>query len=247
VENALLVGLSRQMALVRELDVIANNIANVGTNGFKARSSRFAEYISPSARADTFPTGDRRLSYVIDKGTPIDLSMGTLERTGNPLDIALDAGNYLAVQTPQGERYTRAGALGINARGQLVTQSGHPVLGEGGPIVFGESESNPRIAPDGTVSSDQGQRGRIRQVRFADPASLRSEGENVFSAAAPGQPAGPQARLETGAFERSNVKAVVEMTRLVEVQRAYQNVSSLLARTDELRAKAITRLADQQS
>lgn len=245
-ENALLVSLSRQMALARELDVIANNVANVGTNGFKARSARFNEYISPSARADTFQTPDRRLSYVIDKGTPIDLSLGTIERTGNPLDVALQADNYFAVQTPQGERYTRAGSLGINARGQLVTQAGQPILGEGGPIVFGSTESNPRIAADGTVSSDQGQRGKIRIVRFDNPRALASEGTNLFSSTTAAQPAGPQARLETGAFERSNVKAVSEMTRLVEVQRAYQTMSSLMAKTDELRAKAITRLADQQ-
>jgi flagellar basal-body rod protein FlgF len=247
VENALLVGLSRQMALARELDVIANNVANVGTNGFKARSARFSEFVSPGARADTFPSADRRLSYVIDKGSPIDLSSGAIERTGNPLDIALQADNYLVVQTPQGERYTRAGSLDINARGQLVTQSGQPVLGDGGPIVFGESESNPRIAADGTVSSDQGQRGKIRQVRFDNPRALKSEGDNVFSSTVAAQPAGPLARLETGAFERSNVKAVAEMTRLVEVQRAYQNMSALLAKTDELRAKAISRLADQQA
>jgi flagellar basal-body rod protein FlgF len=246
VENALLVSLSRQMALARELDVIANNIANVGTNGFKARSANFNEFISPSARADTFQSPDRRLSYVIDKGTPIDLSLGTIERTGNPLDVALQADHYLVVQTAQGERYTRAGSLEINARGQLVTQAGQPVLGDGGPIVFGATESNPRIATDGTVSSDQGQRGKLRLVRFDNPRALASDGSNLFSSAAAPQPAGPQARLETGAFERSNVKAVAEMTRMLEVQRAYQTMASLMGKTDELRAKAITRLADQQ-
>ncbi len=245
-ENALLVSLSRQMALARELDVIANNIANVGTNGFKARSANFNEFISPSARADTFQSPDRRLSYVIDKGTPIDLSLGTIERTGNPLDVALQADHYLVVQTAQGERYTRAGSLEINARGQLVTQAGQPVLGDGGPIVFGATESNPRIATDGTVSSDQGQRGKLRLVRFDNPRALASDGSNLFSSAAAPQPAGPQARLETGAFERSNVKAVAEMTRMLEVQRAYQTMASLMGKTDELRAKAITRLADQQ-
>lgn len=245
-ENALLVGLSRQMALARELDVIANNVANVGTNGFKARSTNFNEFIAPNARAETFPSRDRRLSYVIDRGTPVDMSTGALERTGSPLDIALQADHFLVVQTPQGERYTRAGSLDINARGQLVTQGGQPVMGEGGPIVFGAAESAPRIAADGSVSSDQGLRGKIRLVRFDNPRALQSEGDNVFSSTAPAQPAGPQARVETGAFERSNVRAVVEMTRLVEVQRAYQNMATLMAKTDELRGKAITRLADQQ-
>jgi flagellar basal-body rod protein FlgF len=247
VENALLVGLSRQMALRRELDVIANNMANVGTNGFKTRSARFNEFIMPKASADSFKPADKPLSYVIDKGTPIDLSQGAIERTGNPLDIALRGDNYLVVQTPNGERYTRAGALDINAQGQLVTQSGQPVLGDGGPIAFGAAESNARIAVDGTVSTDQGQRGKIRMVRFADPRALTSEGSNLFGSAAAPLPAGPEARLETGAIELSNVKAVIEMTRLMEVQRSYQSVSNMLSKTDELRSKAISRLADQQA
>lgn len=246
-ENALLVGLSRQVALARELDVIANNMANVGTNGFKARSARFNEFIMPKASAESFKPGDRALSYVIDKGTPIDLSQGTIERTGNPLDVALRGDNYLVVQTPNGDRYTRAGSLDINAQGQLVTQSGQPVMGDGGPITFGSAESNPRIAADGTVSTDQGQRGKIRMVRFANPRALTSEGANLFASPTAPLPAGPEARLEPGAIESSNVKAVVEMTRLIEVQRSYQSTANLISKTDELRTKAISRLADQQA
>ncbi|KPF66223.1 flagellar biosynthesis protein FlgF [Bosea sp. AAP35] len=246
-ENALLVGLSRQMALARELDVIANNMANVGTNGFKTRSARFNEFLSPSASADSFKPADRKLSYVIDKGTPIDLSQGSTERTGNPLDVALRGDAFLVVQTPGGDRYTRAGSLDINAQGQLVTQSGQPVMGDGGPITFGAAESNARIAADGTVSTDQGQRGKIRMVRFADARLLSSEGTNLFASTAAPLPAGPEARLEPGAIEGSNVKAVIEMTRLMEVQRSYQSVANMMSKTDELRSKAISRLADQQA
>src|SRR5918992_4109057 len=112
-ENALLIGLSRQVALGRELDVIANNMANVTTNGFKARSSRFREYLMPVASAETFPRPDRRLSYVIDNGTPLDTRSGAVEHTGSPLDVAIKGDAFLAVQTPQGERYTRNGALEI--------------------------------------------------------------------------------------------------------------------------------------
>lgn len=246
-ENALLVGLSRQMALARELDVIANNMANVGTNGFKTRSARFNEFIMPKASADSFRPADKPLSYVIDKGTPIDLSQGAIERTGNPLDVALRGDNYLAVQTANGERYTRAGSLDINGQGQLVTQSGQPVLGEGGPITFGAAESNARIAADGTVSTDQGIRGKLRQVRFANPRALISDGANLFSSPVAPVAAGPEARLEVGAKEGSNVKAVIEMTRLMEVQRSYQSVANMMSKTDELRSKAISRLADQQA
>ena len=96
-ENALLIGLSRQMALGRELDVIANNMANVTTNGFKARDARFREFLMPTARADAFPRPDQQLSYVIDAGTPLDLSTGAVELTGNPLDAAIKGDGFFAV------------------------------------------------------------------------------------------------------------------------------------------------------
>lgn len=244
-ENLLLVGLSRQMALRREIDVIANNVANVSTNGFKARSLRFSEFLGPTARAETFPGQDRRVAFVIDQGTPIDLSTGNVERTGNALDVAIRGDAFFAVQTQSGQtRYTRDGGFEINPRGQLVTQAGHRVLGENGPIEISTNETNVRIGEDGTVFTDQGNRGKLRMVRFANPRDLRSEGVNLFSTAQNAQPAGPQVRVEPGALERSNVKPVIEMSRLVEVQRAYSSISSVLGRADELRRDAIRRLAD---
>jgi flagellar basal-body rod protein FlgF len=243
-ENALLIGLSRQVALGRELDVIANNMANVTTNGFKARSSRFREYLMPVASAETFPRPDRRLSYVIDNGTPLDTRSGPIEFTGNPLDVAIKGDAFLAVQTAQGERYTRNGALEINPQGQLVTSEGHPVLGDNGPITFTPQERGFNIAPDGTVTSDQGQRGKIRLVRFDNPQLLHSEGGNILSSPNQGQPAGNTSRIEAGALERSNVKPVVEMSRLIEVNRSYTSVAGMVGRMDELRRTAISRLAD---
>ncbi len=105
-ENALLVGLSRQVALARELDVIANNMANVGTNGFR-RAARASTNTSCRAPRQSLQAARPAALYVIDKGTPLDLSQGVIERTGNPLDVALKDDNYLVAQTPNGERYTR--------------------------------------------------------------------------------------------------------------------------------------------
>ncbi len=243
-ENALLVGLSRQMALGRELDVIANNLANVTTNGFKARSSRFAEYLMPKAAGDAFQRPDRRVSYVIDGGTPLDPSSGAVETTGNPLDAAIKGDGFFVVQTPAGERYSRAGAFQVDATGRLVTNDGNPVLGEAGPITFGPQETGAAIAPDGTVSTTQGQRGKLRLVRFDDLRALKNEGGNVFSSAVPAQPAGTTSRIEPGAVERSNVKPVLEMTRLMEVNRAYASIAAMVGRMDELKRSALSRLAD---
>jgi flagellar basal-body rod protein FlgF len=243
-ENTLLIGLSRQVALARELDVIANNMANVNTNGFKARNSMFAEYLMPTASAEEFPRPDRTLSYVIDNGTPLDFSTGALERTGNPLDIAIQGEAFLAVETPNGERYTRNGALQLDQQGRLVTSDGWPVLGDGGPILINPDETGISIARDGTVSTDQGERGQIRLVRFADVQALRNEGANVFASDEPGEPAQDVARIESGVIERSNVNAVLEMSRLMEVSRSYTSIANTLQRLGELQRTAIQRLGE---
>jgi flagellar basal-body rod protein FlgF len=244
VENTLLVGLSRQIALGRELDVIANNVANSATNGFKSRSTRFAEYLGPVARADTFAPNDRKVSFVVDQGTPLDLSSGNIERTNNPLDAAIKGDAFFEIQTSSGPRYTRDGAFEINARGQLVTQGGNLVAGQNGPIVFAPGETGARIAEDGSVFSDQGQRGKLKLSTFANPKALRSEGINLFSSPTPPTPAPLTVQVSGGSLERSNVRPVLEMSRLVEVQRAYTTIAGLISRTDELRRSAIQRLAE---
>lgn len=243
-ENALLIGLSRQVALAREADVIANNVANVTTNGFKARNQRFEEYLAPTAKADAFPRGSQRLSYVMDKGVGLDVAQGAIELTGNPLDVAIRGEGFFAVQTRAGERYTRDGAFNLNANGELVTSSGAKVVGESGAIAFSPQDGRIEIGADGTITTGQGVRGRIKLVKFADPQSLVNEGDNLFSSQRAGQPLGKDGRVEAGALERSNVKPVLEMSRLVEVSRAYQNVSSMLQRMDELRRSAIQRLSE---
>ncbi len=243
-QNALYVGVSSQVALQRELDVIANNMANVSTTGFKSRNSRFQEYLMPTARADSFTPPDRRISYVIDQGTTLNVDQGPVEQTGNPLDIAVKGTAFIAVQTPAGERYTRNGALTVNAQGQLVTSDGFAVAGEGGPIAVNPQETGLSIGTDGTVSTNLGIRGRIKLVTFANPGNLVNEGANLFSSTAPGRPAGLDGRLESGALERSNVSPVLEMTRLMDVNRSYALVTSMISRMDELRGSAISKLAN---
>jgi flagellar basal-body rod protein FlgF len=243
-ENAVLIGLSRQIALGRELDVIANNVANVSTNGFKARSARFREYLQSGGSASSARPAERRLSYTIDAGTPLDPSAGAIERTGSPLDLAIRGDGFFAVETARGERYTRNGAFQVDAKGTLVTSDGNAVLGERGPIGIGPQETNLAIAPDGTVSTSQGQRGKVRLVRFETAQALVSEGGNLLASSAAAQPAGPTSRLEPGALERSNVKPVIEMSRLVEVSRAYAESAAMVSRLDDLRRNAIGRLAD---
>ncbi|MCA0399651.1 MAG: flagellar basal-body rod protein FlgF [Proteobacteria bacterium] len=243
-ENVLLVALSRQMALRRELDVIANNVANVQTNGFKRRMSDSREFQMPVASDDTFKRGqDRRVSFVVDRGTPLDASIGKLEPTQNPMDIAINGDAFFVVQTANGERYTRNGALMLNARGDLVNSDGHAMIGEQGAFAFGSEERDIRIASDGTVSSSNGTRGKLRMVRFQSPQVLQNAGANLFTANNPGEPA-LQARVQAGFVERSNVSPVVEMSRMIEVTRQYQNIANMMARTDETRRTAIQKLGE---
>jgi len=155
-ENALLLGLSRQVALGRELESVANNLANINTTGYKADRTIFEQYLMPLASADDMPAGNRQLSFVRDRATWHNMTTGPILHTGSPTDVAIDGDGFLVVQTPQGQRYTRNGALQINATGTLVTSAGDPVLGIGGPITFQNTDSNVSIGADGTITVREG-------------------------------------------------------------------------------------------
>ena len=250
-ENTLLIGLSRQVTLERQMDVVANNIANVNTTGFKADRSVFEEYLMPVAREDNFVGRDRRLSYVQDRATFHDFSGGPSEQTKNPLDVAIDGGGFLVVQTPAGERYTRDGGLQINNQGQLVNAAGNQVLGTSGPIVFQPTDHDISIAADGNVTVVEGTgrvdsvRGKLRLVSFAQAQQLLKEGSNLYSA---GEGGGAQpditSKVRQGFIEKSNVNSVSEMSRMIEVSRTYTQISALLQQQSDLHRTAIEKLAD---
>ncbi len=252
-ENTLLIGLSRQIALHRELDVVANNIANIDTTGYKADGSVFEEYLMPVARAGTFQAPDQRLSYVQDRATWHNFSPGAVRPTGNPLDIAIDGDAFLVVQTARGERYTRNGALHLNAQGQLVTTAGDPVLGDGGPIQFQNTDNNIAINPDGTITVREGSnttsdsaRGKLRLVRFDAVQQLQKDGSSLFAApnGVTPQPAPQSVRVVQGSIEQSNVHSVIEMARMVEITRTYTQIAGLLQQQGDLQRTAIDKLAE---
>jgi flagellar basal-body rod protein FlgF len=252
-ENLALIGLSRQIALHRELEVVANNIANLDTTGFKSDGSVFHEFLMPGARHGAFQGTDQRLSFVHDRATWHNFSVGATKQTGNPLDVSIDGDAFLVVQTPRGERYTRNGALQINATGQLVTAGGDPVLGDGGPIQFQPTDSNVSINPDGTITvreagnaASDSARGRLRLVRFERMSTLLKDGASTFRApdgTAP-QPAENTVRIVQGTIEGSNVKPVVEMARMMELTRTYTMISNLLQQAGDHRRGALEKLAE---
>jgi flagellar basal-body rod protein FlgF len=251
-ENALLIGLSRQIALSRELDVVANNVANLNTSGYKADGSVFEEYLMPGASGSQFRAGDRRISYVEDRATWHDFSPGSIQQTGNPLDVAIDGNAFLVVQTAAGERYTRNGALQIGPTGQLVTSAGDPVLGDGGPIQFQATDHDISINANGTITVREGAntlsdsaRGNLRLVSFDRMAQLQKEGSSLFSApnGVTAQPA-QKVRLVQGAIEQSNVRGVTEIARMIEISRTYTQIAGMLQQTSDMRRNAIDKLSE---
>ena len=248
-QNTLLIGLSRQVTLERQMDVIANNVANVNTNGFKADRSLFQEFLANGAREDNFMAGrDRRISHVMDRATFRDYAQGSFEPTKNPLDVAIDGGGFFVVQTQKGERYTRDGSFQINNQGQLVNSSGYPVLGASGPIQFQQTDKQINIAQDGNVTVIEGTaridsvRGKLRVVKFANAQALQKEGANLFSGT--GGVPDTTAVVRQGFVEKSNVNSVLEMSRLIEVNRTYSHIATLLQQQHDLHRSAIDKLAE---
>jgi flagellar basal-body rod protein FlgF len=204
------------------------------------------------ARHDGFQGADRRLSYVQDRATWHDFRAGPIQRTGNPLDVTIDGDAFLVVQTPRGERYTRNGALQINATGELVTGEGHQVLGQSGPIQFQNTDRDISISDDGAITVREGgntksdsARGKLRLVRFDRVTQLKKDGSSLFSAPADVTPQTPRkVRVIQGAIEQSNVRGVVEMARMVEVTRTYTQIAGILQQHHDQRRSAIEKLAE---
>ncbi len=244
-ENAPIINLSRQIALRRQMDVVANNLANLNTFGFKGEKVLFEDFIMPEASDRTFPFGDRDVHFTADWATMHDLQPGAINETGNAFDIALEGPGYLSVQTQNGLAYTRNGALHLNASGTLVTSDGDPVLSNGGPITFTSDETDISIGANGAVMSSAGTKGRLSVVEFNEPQSLTHLGGSLYraSTADPGQTA-VETKVHQGAIERSNVSGVAEMAEMVDVNRAYQLVAQIIKNQDDLRQKAIQKLGD---
>ncbi|WP_417689766.1 flagellar basal-body rod protein FlgF [Roseibium sp.] len=240
-ENAQLITLSRQMSLRNQMDMVANNMANITTTGYKTQRMVFEEVLMPLAEATEFMQGDKNLSYVQDYGAGLNFNQGSIKLTGNDFDIAVDGEGWMVVQREDGtEAFTRNGAFHLSPTGVLVTAEGQPVLTDGGPVIFTREDGKVDIAEDGTIVSELGIRGQLRIVTFEDPENLKALGENTYFHENPVDFA--QARVIQGGLEQSNVQGVIEIAHMVRITRAYETVSKLMADTDDLRKQAIQTL-----
>lgn len=212
--NVSYVALSRQAALAREIDSIANNIANANTSGFRRDAFIFSEFVSAVRDAPS-------ISQTRIGGRMTDASQGDLISTGGDFDVALEGEGYFAVETPYGQRLTRNGAFMLNDQGVLVTAGGHPVSGEGGAaIVIPIDARDVSIGADGVVSAGADVFGRL-EILDADPTEIVREGEDFFRANRDASPV-VGGVIRQGFLEGSNVNAVMEISRMIEVQRAFE-------------------------
>ena len=250
-ENAAYIALSRQSALRRELDVVANNIANMNTTAYKGETMMFVEHLVKSKDSGSFIP--QKLAYVRDVAQFQDMSEGPIKQTNNPLDVALQGEGFFVVDTPDGELYTRNGRFNLNPEGQLVNQNNQPILSSAGtPFFFSPEDKDISIGSDGTVSTNNGQIGKLKVVKFDDPQSLQKRpGGLLFTEKQPlgdgGGGSGAQEverpKVIQGALESSNVKPILEISKMIQVQRAYDSVRNFVDKEDQRMKKMIQQLA----
>ena len=226
------VALSYQLVLRNQLDITANNVANTATPGFQASHPMFVEYLAETPEGQT-------VTYVEDRGTIRNLNSGPINNTGNVFDIAIQGPGYFTVENDQGIFYTRNGAFRLDADGQVVTNSGAVLLGEGDtPIVIAPGETDIRIAHDGTVATENGEIGRIAIVTFENEQDMELIGDSLLKTEqAPIEAA--KAEVVQGMLEGSNVLAVTEITRMIEILRSYQAANQMITTEEERQQQAI--------
>ena len=243
-DNTSYVALSRQNALQKQMDVIANNMANLNTVGFKAEEMMVAE-ADVKTKSDTTPFG-RQVAFVRNQGTVRDTKEGSLQKTGAPLDVAIHGNGYFNLDSPGGARYTRAGHFRLDENGMIVSGEGYPVLqANGTPIIVAPNEAQINIANDGTVSTENGQIGQMRIVNFANEQDLKKAGDGTYITNAT---ANTVARpyLTQGMLEDSNVEAISQMTAMLQVQRNYQSIQNILDNEQDRIVKAMPILSGSQ-
>lgn len=226
-DNATYAALTRQSGLLREMRSVANNIANASTTGFRSEGVIFSEYI------DDLGPGAASLSMAAARVRETLQSQGGLATTGGPFDLAIQGDGFFMVQTPAGQRLTRAGSFTPNENGDLVTMEGFPVLDAGGAPVFVPQGAGPiAIAADGTMSAEGVPIGQIGIVMPLDMAGMIREDGVRFRADAGTEPA-LDGRMLQGFLEESNVDPVLQVARMIEVQRAYELGQGFIDKEDE--------------
>ncbi len=231
-ENSLYVGLSRQVVLRNAMDMVANNVANMSTPGYRTQNPIFKEFIS-EPKHDKDP-----LSMVSDYGQWQTTTPGTVQFTGGTYDVALSGPGFIGITTPTGEtQYTRAGNFRVDNTGQLVTSAGYTV----GNVTIPAGTQEVKITEAGEVSADGNIVGTIPMFEFDNLQMLKPQGNGLY-ASENARPA-TETRMQQGMVEGSNVNAIMETTRMIEILRDYQSTLKMINTEDERQRSAIQKLA----
>ena len=238
-QPSLYVSLSGQMALMRRLETVAHNVANVTTAGFRAEEVKFEQLISDKTDAPT--------AFVSPGATYLSREAGPVSRTDNPLDVAVSGDAWLAFQSPNGIVYTRDGRMTMTPEGELMTLTGYPFLDVGGaPIQLNPAAGAPVIARDGMMTQNGNQMGALGLFTIPEEAHLtRYENSGVIPDRA-AQPALDFNRVGVlqGFSEQSNVNPVSEISRLIQIQRSFDSINNAIAQSEQTLSQAVRTIGE---
>ena len=226
-ENAVYTTLTRQSGLMREMQMVANNIANLSTTGFRKEGIIFAEHIS------ALENGEESLSMASAEVRLTNQQQGTLTQTGGTFDFAIEGPGYFMIETADGQQLSRAGSFTPNAEGELVTPDGYRLLdGGGSPIFIPPDARSITVSSDGTLSADGSPQAQIGLFMPADPLDMARQNGVRFKLKGDAVPV-EDASILQGFIEDSNVNPITEIARMIEVQRAYELGQAFLDKEDE--------------
>jgi flagellar basal-body rod protein FlgF len=241
-ETPTYIAISSQLALRTNMDIIANNMANMNTPAFKAERLIFIEHLKQ-------PTPNDKQSFVQDIGTMRDISEGPLQKTDNPFDLAISGEGYFTIETPLGNRYTRHGRFQLDAESRLVTGQGNPVLDNGGSVInIPAGGGRVEVSGDGTLSTSAGPIAKFGLVKFEDEQRLNRSANNLYIATDGQEPQDVEnPKIAQGMLEESNVQAISELNAMIKVHRSHQSLGRAIQQEHERQMKAITRISRRAS
>ncbi len=243
-DNTKYIALSRQMALWKQMDMVSNNMANMNTSGYKQDEAVFSSYLVKTERGKDL--AKEPLAFTQDFATYKNFAEGMITETGNTFDLAIKGDAFFAVRTAEGERYTRKGQFTLDAGGMLVTSTGDPVLSENNePFFIAPGETEISIAENGEITTENGNIGRLKLVSFNDNQKLQKTANTMFANTDGNGMVleNDNIRVLQGAIEKSNVNAIEEMTKLVNLQRSYEYVQQMIDEEHDRLTNTITAFA----
>ena len=243
-DNTKYVALSRQMGLWKQMDIVSNNMANMNTSGFKQDEAIFTSYLVETKKAEGF--GKVPVIFTQDFGIFKDFQEGAFQETGNQLDVAIQGDGFFALETTQGERYTRKGQFSLDYEGKSVTKEGDVLLSENSePFFIAPGEKEIYISESGEVSTENGVIGRLKVVAFADNQKLKKIGNTMFENVNGNtmEVGVADVRIKQRMIEKSNVEPIVEMSKMIKLQRSYEYVQQMIDEEHERLSNTINTYA----